>query len=314
LEIHDLLNTGLLRCPLEAQRLEILEPWLLGAPYAETVYPILAGTPVLHPRADQFLHEHVWHVARAMAEWGDDPEVSAWFFSRYGSLAGGEAAYPDTQVHGEGYPGFWNQVKIPDFVRPLTTPTPEDHLLAAIGNIEFQFGLDLGCGQGGMLQRMAVRCQGVIGLELDFYLAATANHFLPAGEIPLRYWVPESGPVATTLVKPPVDNTLVICGDAQATPFGEACFDWVHCGHFLDLVTAPEDVIEEVVRILRPGGLLTITTPWDFEEEGLFDEMLGLLAEHFDTRFQKDGLPWPRFIHKRRLILHEDWIYAGQKR
>jgi len=299
----------LVRCPESAAELECFDSWLYSAD--EQLYPIICRTPILAPRIESFLRKETWSIARAMAEFGEEQEVRSWFFSRYGCLDEGGATPVDTEVAGEGYPGFWDCLQIPGFVTELVQQTPEQIVEDQISGTRFKMGLDLGCGQGGMMQRMAAHCDQVIGVEVNPYLAMLANRHLPATEIPIRYLVPEDGLSTEILAKPAVDNGRVICADVTALPFDEPLFDWIHCGHFLDLSDDPAALVADIAELLKPNGLLTITSPLDFSEEDHFEGMFGLLARDFQERFQLDGIPWLRFNHKRRYVLHEDWVWMG---
>jgi ubiquinone/menaquinone biosynthesis C-methylase UbiE len=54
------------------------------------------------------------------------------------------------------------------------------------------------------------------------------------------------------------DVTLLL-SPAETLPFPDDLFDVVTCLEALEFMTSPENVLEELVRVLRPGGLLLIT-------------------------------------------------------
>ena len=297
--------------PETEDKLERAEQWLFNSEHS--LYPVLCDTPVLVPGSDEFLHNQYWNVLRAMAELDESSDIRHWFLSRYNRFDQPEPPPIDTEVLGEGYPGFWDLVDVPPFLEQLDSQNPESYIIDVVGDRTKMLALDIGCGQGGMMQLMAPHCRLVLGLEYNFYLAATANNLLRARQIDIDYFVPEAGRKRVTLEKQPVTNGLVICGDAMAMPFCEPLFDWVHCGHVLDLVDDPAEVIATAKRILKPGGLLSISTPWDIEHEGHFDDMLEMLVSDFRELFKLDGIPWLRYNHKRRFVLHEDWIWVGKQ-
>ncbi|MGW4206962.1 methyltransferase domain-containing protein [Lentzea sp. NPDC004789] len=104
--------------------------------------------------------------------------------------------------------------------------------------------LDLGCGPGADLQAMAdaVTASGrVVGVDIDENMVGTANtrfHDEPHVEIRL--------------------------GDGHALPFEDATFDRARMDRALQHVADPATVLSELLRVLKPGGLLRIGEPdWD---------------------------------------------------
>lgn len=55
-----------------------------------------------------------------------------------------------------------------------------------------------------------------------------------------------------------------VVGDAQALGFADASFDVVLCTEMLEHVPEPQRAIDEMRRVLRPGGLLLLTTRFLF--------------------------------------------------
>jgi SAM-dependent methyltransferase len=309
---HQLSFQELVSCPETGTKLQELEPWLFSNEPGDRLYPKLVHTYVLHPDIDQFLRSEILSISRVLAEFGEDEEIRHWFFSRYGFFNQSDPLPQDTEIKGEHYPGFWESLDLPNFVKELELISAEEVILDVIGDHHPQIGLDLGCGQGAMMQRMAERCGQVLGLEKNYFLAATANRLLPADNIQVTYFDPRKGHISRRLEKEPRKNAYAICGDLTAPPFNEPLFDWVHCGHVLDLVDYPEEVLVQIKGYLKPGGTLSIASPWDFETEGHFTALLEMLDQDFQTIHQSDGLPYLRFNHKRRYVLHEDWVWVGK--
>lgn len=55
-------------------------------------------------------------------------------------------------------------------------------------------------------------------------------------------------------------------GDLRRLPFREGAFDAVLCTETLEHLTDPQDVLNEVARVLRAGGTLHLTAPLHFRE------------------------------------------------
>ena len=77
------------------------------------------------------------------------------------------------------------------------------------------------------------------------------------------------------------NEKLDVRGTALALPFQNETFDTVVCSEVLEHVPEPSKLIAEVQRVLRPGGILLLTTP----------QTWGLHLEPFDFyRYTKHGL------------------------
>lgn len=98
--------------------------------------------------------------------------------------------------------------------------------------------LDVGCGTGALMELMLDRLPGssCTGLDLSPNMIQTAQKKL-------------SG------------RANVLLGDAQALPFGSSCFDVVVCNDSFHHYPSPGAVLEEIHRVLRPGGVLLLGEP-----------------------------------------------------
>lgn len=103
--------------------------------------------------------------------------------------------------------------------------------------------LDLGCGPGESAFGMAERVPGlsVVGLDLSHTMIRIARH--------------------RTRREPTRDRLHFQQGDAMSLPFPDASFDAVTGHSFLYLVPSADRVLEEVRRVLRPGGLCAFLEP-----------------------------------------------------
>ena len=107
--------------------------------------------------------------------------------------------------------------------------------------------LDLGCGAGRHAFEAARRGAKVVAVdtsrsELDQVTAIFAA-MAQAGEIP------DTG------------SGTAIAGDATCLPFPDGAFDKVIAAEVLEHLPADQTAMNEIARILRPGGVAAVTVP-----------------------------------------------------
>jgi len=112
----------------------------------------------------------------------------------------------------------------------------ERELIEAYGLPPRMRALDVGCGTGEITERLARERPGaqLIGVDLiEAHLVRARERCVDlAGRVAFR------------------------TGDAFALDFEDGAFDLVLCRHVLQAVTEPERALAELVRVLRPGGVL----------------------------------------------------------
>jgi SAM-dependent methyltransferase len=107
--------------------------------------------------------------------------------------------------------------------------------------------LDLGCGAGRHAFEAARRGARVVALDMDRkeleQVTAIAAAMDEAGEIP------DGGSIQAS------------SGDATAMPFPDASFDIVIAAEVMEHIPADQAAMNEVARVLRPGGIAAVTVP-----------------------------------------------------
>ena len=105
--------------------------------------------------------------------------------------------------------------------------------------------LDLGCGAGDLLQAARKHAWQACGVDVSSH---ASKHVRELG-------------------------FEVFAGELQAAEFPDAHFDVITAAELLEHLFEPRALVEEVARILRPGGLFWLTTP---HARGLSARLLGL--------------------------------------
>ena len=107
--------------------------------------------------------------------------------------------------------------------------------------------LDLGCGAGRHAFEALRRGAQVVALDTDEgelrQVSAMFAAMREAGEVPAAA------------------SARAVAGDATAMPFPDGCFDRVIAAEVLEHIPADQAAMDEIARVLRPGGLAAVTVP-----------------------------------------------------
>lgn len=120
-------------------------------------------------------------------------------------------------------------------VVPEDPGPPPAHLAAFVSALApAERVLDLGCGDGRLTARL--EADALTGADTSALALARAARRLPGAE-------------------------LVRVEPDAALPFGDGAFDLVLCAETIEHVRDLQTLLSEARRVLRPGGLLALTTP-----------------------------------------------------
>ena len=131
-------------------------------------------------------------------------------------------------------------------------------LLEELSHIPFQSALDLGCGTGEMLKLILQEDthKELCGIDLSEKMLAVAKSKLP-------------------------EQVKLILGDSESLPFSDNAFDVVYCNDSFHHYPAPQNVLREVYRVLKPGGTFLMGDCWQ--------PLVGRAIMNFYMRHSKEG-------------------------
>jgi SAM-dependent methyltransferase len=107
--------------------------------------------------------------------------------------------------------------------------------------------LDLGCGAGRHAFEALRRGAHVVALDRDAAEIAPVTGMFAAMD--------EAGEA------PPGASGRAVCGDATAMPFGNGSFDRVIAAEVLEHIPGDQRAMDEIARVLAPGGIAAVTVP-----------------------------------------------------
>jgi ubiquinone/menaquinone biosynthesis C-methylase UbiE len=127
--------------------------------------------------------------------------------------------------------------------------------------------LDLGCGRGGVMERLHVRASFTAGLDPDHQ--SLCEHRAPA--------------------------LALASGSAETLPYADDAFDLVCCSWVLEHLSRPAQAFAEAARVLRAGGWFIFLTPNVRHPLLAFNRVLrwtgGRLVDRLYDRSESDIFP-----------------------
>lgn len=139
--------------------------------------------------------------------------------------------------------------------------------LAAMGVQPGQRVLDLGCGRGRHLTQALTYPIQVVGADIDFWELYVGKYMVVFAHG--RRYHPDA-------------TMYVVQADGARLPFPDGSFDHVICAETLEHVPDPVAVVDEIVRVLRPGGTAAFSVP-DVYAETVMKALCDLLG--FQERY-----------------------------
>jgi putative 4-mercaptohistidine N1-methyltranferase len=168
--------------------------------------------------------------------------------------------------------------------------------------------LDLGCAVGRSSFELTTLGYEVIGIDYSQSFIQAALQLATGTAI--EYQRADEGSLSTTLIaQMPAAKIHFEQGDAMHLRADLGAFDLVHAANLLCRLTHPQQLIERLPSLVKPGGLLLLTTPctWlaeftppeNWPQGRTLDWLKQSLAPHFTLELERD-LPFLIREHARK--------------
>lgn len=146
-----------------------------------------------------------------------------------------ERTVTKTKKHFEESAEYYDESFDGKFVKPMY-----EHILRRLKKEERARILDVGCGTGNVLKELVNGSRQLYGVDLSEKMVEIAKERLK-------------------------DNAVIEAADAKELPFENASFDILLCNASFHHYPQPKAVLEEMGRVLRPGGILLIGEGYAFQ-------------------------------------------------
>ena len=131
-------------------------------------------------------------------------------------------------------------------------------ILKKLSEIPYHTALDLGCGTGEMMKLILQQNadKSLYGIDLSEKMLEVAKEKLG-------------------------NRVNLILGDSEQLPFSDSFFDVVYCNDSFHHYPAPDKVLSEVCRVLKPGGIFVMCDCWQ--------PAIGRAIMNFYMKHSKEG-------------------------
>jgi SAM-dependent methyltransferase/uncharacterized protein YbaR (Trm112 family) len=306
---------------------------ILRCDRCKTTYPVVCGIPILMDELPKYLRRNYYFIVgccRALGSLSDKMQAALLNYVLLDLKSGEEEIFPtarrftrQTQLDFlteigpylcNHYDDLGSVVRpsnpLYEFLKAYSTRNPHTILegfAARHGNGSQGLALDIGCHVGGLTALQAQRSRFVFGVDVSFENLLLASQILKGRPKKLdRYRLYQEGTRYQwrSLHAPRCQNVEFVVATGDNLPFKPSSVATVSSCNVVDIVEQPMKLVDEKVRVLKKGGLLLLSDPYEF---------YGVMFKRLETRSRKSPL---RLIKQRmasqiRIVQEEDdvpWI------
>ncbi len=296
----------------------------------KATYPVVCGIPILMNELPKYLrHNYSFMVGccRAQASLSDEMQAVLLNYVLSDLESAEEKLFPterrftrETQLDFlteigpylcNHYDDLGSVVKSSDplyeFLKGYSARNPHAVLAGfatCYGNGGQDLAVDIGCHVGGFTALQAQRSRLVYGMDLSFEKLLLASQILKGRPTKLdRYRLYEEGKRYRWrgLQAPICQNVEFVVATGENLPFEASSVDTVSSCNVVDIVQEPMKLVDEKLRVLKKGGLLLLSDPYEF---------YGTRFKKLSTRSRKSPLKLikQRMAKQIRIVQEEDYV------
>jgi len=299
----------------------------------DSTYPVVCGIPILMDKLPQYLRRNYYFIVgccRAQGSLSDEMQAALLNYVLLDLKSGEEELFPTARRYTrESQLGFLTDIgpylcnhyddlgslakpsnPLYELLKGYSTRNPHtvlEGLADRYSNGGQGLALDIGCHVGGFTALQAQRSRFVYGVDVSFEKLLLASQILKGRPKGLdRYRLYQEGKRYhwRRLHVPRCQNVEFVVAKGGNLPFKASSVDTVSSCNVVDIVQQPMKLVDEKVRVLKKGGLLLLSDPYEF---------YGVRFKRLETRSRKSPL---RLIKQRmasqiRIVQEEDdvlWI------
>ncbi|MEE8076596.1 MAG: methyltransferase domain-containing protein [Candidatus Binatia bacterium] len=316
-------------------------------------YPVVCGIPILMDELPQYLRDNYYFMVgccQAQDSLSDEMQTALLNYVLLDLKTGEEEIFPTARRYTrEAQLGFLTEIgpylcnhyddlgsvvrasdPFYEFLKSYSTRNP--HAVLEGFATQYSYGgrglsLDIGCHVGGFTALQAQRSRLVYGVDVSFEKLLLASRILKGRPKGLdRYRLYQEGKRYhwRKLHAPRCQNIEFVVATGDNLPFKASSVDTVSSCNVVDIVAQPMKLVDEKVRVLKKGGLLLLSDPYEFYgarfkklETRSRKSPLSIIKQRMASQIrivqEEDDVPWITHKYNRSYMIYYNHCLAGIK-